>query len=227
MKKTICVFLAVLLLCCSLPAYAAAEGHIKVAEKTLFEFDGDDNAYLYARVENDGDAEIALDSGKLVAFSADDDILLSEDYITSSPSHIILAPGQSVYISEFFWDSALEDDDVADYKFSVGGDDYGYEFEEIPAEAEVQLNGDFDNYIYVTLTNDTEEIWDNTYITAVLRDQEGTLIFVDGGYHDNVLIHPGSTVTFRTYVDSDMLKYYAAHGIKVASAEAVAYQGLD
>ena len=37
---------------------------------------------------------------------------------------------------------------------------------------------------------------------------------------DNVGIHPGSTVTFRMYIDSDVVEYYANAGIEPAAVDA-------
>ena len=168
-------------------------------------------------MENTGDDAIGVGTGKLVAFSADDEVLISEDYVSTSPNAAILQPGESLYVREWLWESALASSDIADYKFSMGTDDYGAPLKFVPCEATVEMN---DGYIYITLTNDTEETQYGLYITAALHDAEGNLIFVSDQSVDNVGIHPGSTVTFRMYIDSDVVEYYANAGIEPAAVDA-------
>lgn len=50
-------------------ATALAEGKLKVTEKNLLVYAGDDNGYFYAKVENVGDVAVGVDSGDLVIFS--------------------------------------------------------------------------------------------------------------------------------------------------------------
>ena len=202
---------------CLFSVAALAEGKLTVTEKNLIQLDGSDVAYFFAKVENTGDDAIGVGTGKLVAFSADDEVLISEDYVSTSPNAAILQPGESLYVREWLWESALASSDIADYKFSMGTDDYGAPLKFVPCEATVEMN---DGYIYITLTNDTEETQYGLYITATLHDAEGNLIFVSDQSVDNVGIHPGSTVTFRMYIDSDVVEYYANAGIEPAAVDA-------
>ncbi len=223
MKKIISITFLVLMLVGILSSSAFAEGKVTVVEKNLIEYDADDNAYFFAKVVNDGDEEVIVDNGKLVGFSANDDILVSQSYVSSCPSNIKLAPGESAYVREFIWDGVLEDQDVVDYKFSIGTGTYGYDYNPIPCESRFELNGSLDNYIYVTVTNDSNEIWYNTYIAVALYDSNNNLIYVDSNYYTALGIHPNSTVTLKFYVDSDMMDYYQMHGISIARSDALAY----
>lgn len=215
MKRIFALVLALTI--CLFSAAALAEGKLTVTEKNLIEFDGSDVAYFFAKVENTGDDAIGVGTGKLVAFSADDEVLISEDYVSTSPNAAILQPGESLYVREWLWESALASSDIADYKFSMGTDDYVAPLKFVPCEATVEMN---DGYIYITLTNDTEETQYGLYLTAALHDAEGNLIFVNDQSVDNVGIHPGSTVTFRMYIDSDVVEYYANAGIEPAAVDA-------
>ncbi len=218
MKRIFALVLA--LTVCLFSAAALAEGKLTVTEKNLLEFEDSDTAYFFAKVENTGDDAIGVGSGKLVAFSADDEVLVSENYVSACPDSAILQPGESLYVNEFIWETALESSDIADYKFSMESDDYGAPLNFIPCSATIEVNGEYDSYVYVTLANDTEEVQYGLYITVALHDAEGALIFVKGQSADYVGIHPGSTVTIRVYIDSEFIEYYTNTGIEPATVDA-------
>ena len=219
MKK----FLALLLIALCVCASASAEGKLTVSQKNLYVFDGEDNGYFFAKVENTGDEAVGLDSGKLVAFSDTDEILISESYVSSCPSGVVLEPGESVYVSEFLWDSALKDASVADYKFSVDTGNWATKIVRIPCEVSYELDASdvYNNYVYVTFTNPLKEPMYDLYAAVALLDAEGNLLFVDGNSASSIAVHPGSTVTMRMRIDSDLIEYYAAHGLTVATADAM------
>ena len=219
MKKMVVLVLTFVLACCFV-ATAVAEGKLTVIAKNLIEFAGDDTGYFYAKIENTGDEAIGIESCKLVAFSAEDDILISDSYITSTPSYVLLDPGEVVYASDFIWESVLTDADVVDYKFSVGSSKTGNEIVFIPCEARHEFINEYSNYVYVTFTNTTDEVKYDFYITAALFDIEGNLVYVDSSILSYMGIHPGSTITRQMSISSDLVKYYKAKGIEIASVEA-------
>ena len=124
---------------CLFSVTALAEGKLTVTEKNLIEFEGSSNAYFFAKVENTGDAAIGVGAGKLVGFSSDDDVLVSESYVTANPSSVILQPGESLYVSDSIWESALETADIADFKFSMDTEDYVSEVTFVPCEATLEM----------------------------------------------------------------------------------------
>ncbi len=218
MKRVFASLLA--LVVCLFSMTALAEGKLTVTEKNLIEFEGTSNAYFFAKVENSGDAAIGVGTGKLVGFGSDDDILVSEGYVTTNPSSVILQPGEALYISDSIWESALESADIADYKFSMETEDYASEMTFVPCEATLELKGEYDSYVYVTLTNNTEAIQYGPYVTVALHDKEGNLVYVRSQYADSLGVHPGSTVTLRVYVDSDFIQYFQKNNIEVSAADA-------
>jgi hypothetical protein len=222
------VILAVLLVFV-MSGSALAEGKITTVQKNLYVFDGDDTGYFFAKIENTGDTAIGVDSGKLVAFSADDDIVLSENYILASPSSLTLKPGEYAYVSEFLWDSALQEYEIADYKFSMGSTAYGDQYETTPCEVTYDLNGaeSYDNYVYVTFTNTTDALHFGYYVVVALMDAGGNLLYVDANDNGYIGLHPGSTVTIKVYVDSDLIQYYEDHGLQVTSADAMVYYAVE
>ena len=224
MKKLIVLLLVLSIMLCT--AVAVAEGKLTVTSKNVIIKIGDDSGIFVARVENTGDKPVYFDNGKLVIFSADDDILVSSNYISSSPSSILLNPGEYTYCYDFLWDSALEGAKLGDIKFSASSDNRGYSYNQLPATAELELPGTGDwtyNYVNVTFTNTTDEILYGAYVVAAITDEEGNLIYVDRNNYDSIGVHPGSTVTIKLYIDRDYITYYETYGIKLANVEALVY----
>ena len=224
MKKLITLIMVLSAFLC--PAVVMAEGELTVTSKNAIIKIGEDSGIFVARVENTGDAPIYYDNGKMVIFSDKDDILASANYVYSSPSDILLQPGEYTYCYDFLWNSELKNAKLGDVKFSVSSDTSGNSYNQLPATAELELPGtDFwsYNYVNVTFTNTTEEVLYGAYLVAAITDVEGNLIYVDRSDYDNIGIHPGSTVTIKMFIDSDYITYYETNNIKPANVEALVY----
>jgi len=224
MKKLIALVLVLSFVICS--AFAVAEGKLTVTSKNAIIKIGDDSGIFVARVENTGDEPIYYDNGKLVIFSADDDILVSENYIYSSPSDVLLNPGEYTYCYDYLWNRSLKNAKLGDIKFSVSSDTRGENYDQLPATAELELpkTGSWSyNYVNVTFTNTTNEVLYGAYIVAAITDAEGNVIYVDRDNYNNLGIHPGSTVTIKMYIDRDYITYYETNDIKLANVEALVY----
>ena len=223
MKKLIALAAALLLI--TLCAAGLAEGKLTVTSKNVIIYPGKDSGVLVARVENTGDEPIYYDNGKLVIFSEDDDILATENYVYSSPSDILLAPGDYTYVYEFLWSSPLKNAKLGDIKFSVTSDTRGYSYDKMPASAVIDMPGSntLSNYVNVTFTNTSDEILYGAYVVCAMMDAEENIVFVDRNSYDNLGIHPGSTVTLKMYIDSDLVNYYEANGIKPTKVDAIVY----
>lgn len=219
------LFGIIMVLVCVCTSYAYADGKLTAVSKNLLEYDADDNGYFYAKIENTGDAPIIVGTGKLVGFSANDDILISKNYITSNPSRILLQPGEYVYAKEYIWESVLKDDDVVDYKFSIESSKSGNEVKRIPGDITFELAGadSYDNYIYVTFTNTEDKVLYGCYVSVALYDENENIIFVDGSSYDSLGIHPGSTVTVKLSVDRNLMQHYKSHGLKPTKADTIVF----
>ncbi len=219
MNKIVVLLLVLTLVCCS----SLAEGKLKATEKNLFVYANDDNGYFYAKIENVGDAPIASNSGDLVIFSDDDEIVTTESYVTTLPSYTVIEPGEYLYVKEFLWDAALKDAVIGDYKFSLSARDNGTIVTKIPCEATFELSGvdSYDNYVYVTFTNTATAPLYDCYITAALHDADGTLVFVDSISLSSVAVHPDSTITVKIYVDRDLMEHYQANNIVPTTVDAM------
>lgn len=218
-KKVLSVLLVLMLL---LSVAALGEGKLKITQKNLIIYSGDDSGYFYAKVENVGDAPIGVGYGDLVLFSEDDEIILTENYVSPSPSGAILQPGEYLYIKEYLWDDALLTTPVADYKFSLPSSDRADEMGKVPCEGTFELSGDkYGNYIYVTFTNTTGMPRYDFYVNVALFDAEGNLIFVDSDKLSSLAIHPEGTVTLKLYIDSSMMEHYLLNNIVPNSVDAI------
>lgn len=219
-KKAIALLLVVL--CFTTTAFA--EGKLRATEKTFIVYNGE--GYFFAKVENVGDAAVSTGYGDLVAFDEDDEIIFSTSYVSTSPSGVILEPGESLYLEESVWENALKETPVADYKFSLPVASDGRTITRFPSEASFELTDEeysYDNYIYVTFTNSSEEPVDDFYVSAALYDADGNLIYVGTSEISNIAVHPNSTVTAKLYIDSSVVSYYKENDIAPASANAVVF----
>ena len=224
MMKKLTVLIASLLLI-ALCTAGFAEGKLTVTSKNVIIYAGKDSGVFVARVENTGDAPLYYDNGKLVIFSEDDDILATENYIYSSPSDVLLNPGEYTYVYEFLWSSPLKNAKLGDIKFSVTSDSRGYSYQTIPATAVIDMPGgnSLNNYVNVTFTNTGSDILYGVYVVCAMMDENDNVIFVDRNSYDSLGIHPGSTVTLKMYIDSDLVNYYEQSRIKPTKVDAIIY----
>lgn len=224
MKKYTLISLVFLLVFCIAVSTCMAEGKLTVVSKNAIIYYGKDSGVLVGKVENTGDEPIYYDNGKLVIFSEDDDILATENYVYSCPSDILLQPGESAYFYEFLWSSPLKNATIGDVKFSVTSDTRGYTYDQLPASAEIEMPGsDSYNYVNVTFTNTTEEVLYGVYVVCAMTDADDNVIFVNRDSYSHLGVHPGSTVTLKMYIDSDLINYYEANNIRPAGVDARIY----
>lgn len=220
MKK---VMISILLVSFLFASFAISEGKIKVIQKNLCVLPGDDSGYFFAKIENTGDAPIGVGSGSLVTFTDEDEILFVKDYISALPSHVLLQPGEYVYMRDFIWETVLAEATVADYKFSVEENKYPNRIQKIPCEASFVIEGvdGRENSIYVTFANTENEEKYDFYVSAALLDAEGNVVYAESSSLGNIAVHAGSSITAKMNVDSDMVKYFAANNIAPAAVDAM------
>lgn len=229
MKKILAL---VLCLCCllMLNTAALAAGELSITQKKLITTEGEASALFVAKVENVGDEGCYVDTkGKLVAFDANDDPVISEDYVSTTPSGLYLAPGEWAYVGNSLYESALKTSTVADYKFSLKTSEYGSKYEKLPCEGTIVFdkNQKYDNGIVVTFTNTGSEITGETVVVAALYDQNGELMFVNYDYNDSVGVHPGSTVSVFLNIFSDTVASFNNAGLTPTTVECFVYMEVE
>ena len=226
MKRTIAIALIILFSFCYIECICLAEGELTVTSKNAIIKNGKDSGMFVGKVENTGDEPIYYDNGKCVILSDNDEILATENYVYSSPSDILLQPGEYTYVYESLWSSPLKNATIGDIKFSVTSGSRGYTYDQLPATADLELpgSGAFKyNYVNVTFTNTTDEILFGAYVVCALMDENENIIFVDRDRYDYIGIHPGSTVTIKKYIESDYMDYYEINNIKISKVDALVY----
>ncbi len=207
----------------AMPAFAEAK--IEVLSKNLVQIPELESAFFYAKVENTGDEAGYLDNGRLVIKSDEGELLASSDIISSLPSFLLLQPGEHTYVSTFLWESALADTAAGDIEFSMSAGGNGNDAETIPCEAELELvpNSVFDNYVVITITNDSEETRYGYYLQCGLMDADGNLVCTAGMPLENVGIHPQSTVSLKVPIETDAMEYCRINSITIADIDPIVY----
>jgi hypothetical protein len=215
------ILTVMLILAC---AFALADGKQKVVQKNYYVVESYSNYfYFFAKVENAGDAPITLDTGMLVIFDQDDEIVQTENYVYPYPRY--LEPGEYAYARDWTF-LEIGADDIGDVKFSIGLDRLRNPVTRIPCEA-VYDAGDplskYDDYIYVTIANTTDQTLFNLRVVGALLDEEGNILYVGQDSMSNLGIHAGSTVTARLYIDSDFAEHFMNNRIVPAVVDALVY----
>ncbi len=225
MKKMLVFLVALMLVMVSVTAYGA--GRIRVTQENyhLIESYGK-YGYAFAKVENVGDKPIKVNAGILEVFDSEGDAITSTDYLSSYAEY--LQPNEYTYVS---LRAEIEDAEMIpdDYMLTITGkSDNSYFSRRLPLETDypedVKTRYGTTNYMYATVTNDTEEpVYDIT-VLLVLLDKDGNILYMDSSslYSDKALM-PGSAVMIRLEPRSSFEEYFAKESLVPASVDAVAY----
>lgn len=224
--KKILAMIVVLMLALSIPAMAA--GEITITHKNLMVVESYSTyAYLFARIENTGDAPITCDDGALVIYDTDNNILETSDWVSTIPYNAYLLPGESVFVREWtILDDGVTAANVGAYEFTLVEDQWeGQATNRIECQVEAKINGStsYDNYIYVTFTCPEVEPLYGIGVAAAMYDVDGNIVFANYDTIDEVGVHPGSTVTVKLYVDTDIVEHYEKNNIALDTVEAFTY----
>ena len=204
---------------------AYAQGVLPEAAGSLIELPYSQSAYYFGKVVNDTQEDVVLGEGILIGYNAAGETLLYEEYITTDPVYMILEPGEFTYIRCPITNEMLEEDDVAAYDFTIGmSESAGSKIvrHEGSAAIELDLENPDNNYVVVTITNDTEDIPYEWYTYAALYDENNDLVYVLD-VPQNIGIHQGSTVSWKYKIDSEIMKFFLENDIIPISAEGFAY----
>ena len=231
MKRLVSIVIAIVLLSCTLSAFAA--GKISVTQENFMLINPYSwYGYAYAKVENIGDKPISVHSGILEILNSEGETIASSDYLSRYAEY--LQPGDYTYamISSELANGAT-DSDADDYMLTITGkSDNSYETKRLASTVEYKPGVSDDywsyDYIYVDVTNDTNQPLPSITVVATLLDEEGNILYMgsDGLYSSQVLM-PESKMQFRMQVNSSWVEYFEQKGIKVASVDAIAYANIE
>ena len=229
MKKTLALFLVLVLALASVPAFAA--GKLTASDPYVYLYDsyGSLNGYFYARVENTGDKDVYIDSGWVELYDADGNAIVSDTYISVPFEQ--LAPGEHTYVYNSYYESGISVDSVDDVDFDINGKPSGYykTVRYTVSDTQLVLNykeSDYStpsDYFYVTVTNDTDEIIWSVNVVVALLDADGNILYIDTSSVYNVGLLPGSSIVFSDYVSNGIKALYDQEGLVPVTVDAIAY----
>ena len=225
-KHLICTVMAVLMM---VPSMAFAAGKLSYDENFYVAGDYMTYAYGFAKVENVGDKPIMVNACLLEVFDADGSPITSKDYFSKHAEY--LQPGEYTYVKVY---DSIDGDSVGlvdDYMLTITGkSDNSMITKRLPTEQyySEDSNGWWtDHYIYVKVTNDTDEPIYDVAVVAAMYDVDGNIIAIQDDRLYSIAIDAGSSVVFRMSVDSGMISYCQNNGIVIGDVDAVAYVNVD
>ncbi len=228
--KTITLVMLVMLI--SVPALAA--GRLNVTQENYYTLKEGSYfyGYVFAKVENNGNKPIMINNALLEIFDVEGDAITSTDNFSSYARY--LDPGDYTYLR---MSTSIKDIDtvdvVDDYMLTISGKssidkktirlNCEYEYRE-----NVQTSYRAYNYMFATITNNTEEILYQPCVTFALFDEDENILYLTGDNLDsNEALLPGSSILFRVSVDSAFVSYIEANNIVPTSMDAIAYAYVD
>lgn len=227
MKRAMSLLLCVLLLSVSTVTHAA--GKLSVVQEN-FQVISDywTYAFAYAKVSNEGDKAIKINAGVLEIYDESGDVITSTDSIYAYAEY--LEPGEYTYVKML---SEIETGTATDYAMTLTGKtDNSRRTLRLPVETDLQLDVKSDwwtyNYMYATVTNDTDKPLYDIMVVLALLDADGNILDIedDSLYSDRALT-PGSSIIIRKDISSSFLDYYKEKGVVPASVDAIAYVNVD
>ena len=228
MKRFLILLLALAVLACGLAA--SAEGVLTVTQQNFHVVTSGSSitGYLYAKLENTGDAPLKIDTASLEIYDADGNVLASSTTLWRFAEY--LQPGEYTY---GYMNPSIKDiesaDVVADYAVEITGRDLTnrYTFR-LPVETvfEPGVEGDPFNSdtITTTLTNDADQTVFDIAVMRVLLDDAGNILYLDS---DNMYSYkgltPGSSIVVRRQVPNSFRDYFTEKGYKPAAVDSIGY----
>lgn len=228
MKKLIsCILVLTLCFACT---SAMAAGKLSVTQENFHFIPSFLNyGYAYAKVENVGDKPIKVNAGVLEIYDASGDVLTSADYINAFARY--LQPGEYTYVC--ISEDIEEGQVAADYMLTLTGKSENDALcQRLPVTTDLQLNVTNGwwtyNYMYATVTNNTDETLFDIEVVLALLDAEGNILHIDNDslYSDRGLT-PGSSIVIRKDISSSVIDYLSANNLTPNCVDAIAFVEID
>ncbi len=230
MKKILAVVLACVLMVIGLTT-ASAAGKVNVSKENFYVLGGYSTyGYVFAKVENVGDKQIKVNAGVAEFYDVEGDVLSSTDWMYAYAEN--LKPGEYTYVRLYDELECENTTDCTDYMLTITGkSDASHETLRYPCESTMTL-GVSDgywkhNYVYATVTNNTEETVYDVNLVFALLDAEDNILYLNSETLYNTGILPGGSLVVRQEVDSTFMEYFESKGITPAKVDAIAYLNVD
>lgn len=230
MKRLLASILIAVLILGIQPAYAA--GKLSETQENFWVVNGYSTyAYAYAKIENIGDKPIKVHAGILEVFDDNGDTITSTDYLHAYPAY--LQPDEYSYAYMY---TEIEDNDppyvVDDYLVTITGkSDMDYYSQRLFCEPDYQedVSSGYSSYdyMYATVTNDTDETIYNIYVIFALLDKDDNILYMDySTISSNQGLMPGSSMVFRETVNEAHKETFSAAGYEAVRVDAIAYANI-
>lgn len=230
MKKGLTLVLVLMMV--MLLATASAAGKLRVEQENFHVIDSYRlYGYVYAKVANVGDRPIKVNTGLMEIFNAEGDALTSTDYFSGYA--VYLQPEEYTYIKLYDEIEDVEASAVDDYMLTTTGKaDNDHVSMRLPCVTSYEPNVEEGyytrNYMYATVTNNTEEPVYDIEVVLALLDAEGNILYMtDSSMYTEKALTPGSSMIIRKDVDSSFIEYFEKNGIVPASVDAIAFVDME
>ena len=145
-----------------------------------------------------------------------------------------LQPNEYTYVDMHEEIPAEKKEDVSDYLLTITGkSDSDYISKRLPVsdlhyEPNVQKGYYTYNYMYATVTNNTEDTIFGLTVLLVLLDEDDNILYMDDvDLSDSTGIMPGNQMQFKLDVNSYFIDYFSKHNIDPTHVDAIAYVNIS
>ena len=227
MKKFIAILLCVLMLTGARATHAAGKLSVEpdnfIVVTSYWTY-----GYYFAKVTNVGDKATKVNAGVLEIYDADGNAVASSDYLNAYAAY--LEPGEYTYVKMY---SEIKDGTPADYMMTLTPKtDNSKRTVRLPVETELQLNVNTGwwtyNYMYATVTNNTDKPLYDISVVMALYDADGNIVDIeDDELYSSRALMPGSSMIFRKEIPSAISEYLEKNGIAPTAMDAIASVNVD
>ena len=183
-------------------------------------------AVYIAKVQNNNESPVYIDSGSLTLKDADGSEVGKREWFGTSGSRY-LSPGEISYVS--FRADIEEGVTVAGYDKQINastatyGEDTAIELSNVELRSQ-EMYSSVSYYTAASFTNTSEEPLSGVEVLFVLKDSEGRMIELGTRGLGMLELGAGSTITMVNDVSSSVVKYCEANGLTLGEVEAVAWK---
>ena len=207
--------LTALMLCTA----ALAEGQLNLSHVKYTLDDDGENAYVFAMVENIGDAAMKVADASFELLDADGKVLEDTESVKAAADY--LEPGETTYV---YSNIDLEDveGEIADYTYTIKGkeDDKNAT---VRLTTTCALDPEDSDVALLTVTNDTDEIHYGVKGFVTFLDAEGEVVAINSvSMLSKVGLNPGASVTMKVELPGAFEDAAKAIGMQNLTLDAVA-----
>ena len=207
---------------------AASKPELTIVEENFYtceSYFGLEAVYI-AKVQNNNESPVYIDSGSLTLKDADGSEVGKREWFGTSGSRY-LSPGEISYVS--FRADIEEGVTVAGYDKQINastatyGEDTAIELCNVELRSQ-EMYSSVSYYTAASFTNTSEEPLSGVEVLFVLKDSEGRMIELGTRGLGMLELGAGSTITMVNDVSSSVVKYCEANGLALGEVEAVAWK---